>query len=90
MSAPSAGAAGPLQTGWVAERVGPRIRARRMERGISLRELARRTQLSASFVSLVETGRCAPSLSSLRAISSELEISVDALLSDCRHAEARA
>jgi transcriptional regulator with XRE-family HTH domain len=84
MSAPSPRAAGPQQSVWVAERVGPRIRARRMERGISLRELARRTDLSASFVSLVETGRCAPSLSSLRAISSELEISADALLSERR------
>ena len=36
---------------WIAERIGPRIRARRIELGISLREFARRIDVSPSFVS---------------------------------------
>ena len=44
-------------TDWVAERIGLRIRARRMELGMSMRELARRLGVSPSFVSRLENGR---------------------------------
>jgi transcriptional regulator with XRE-family HTH domain len=67
---------------WIARRIGPRIRARRVELGMSVRELARRIDVSASFVSLVETGRCAPSVSTFRALASELDISAAELLAD--------
>jgi transcriptional regulator with XRE-family HTH domain len=67
---------------WVAERIGPRIRARRIELGLSLRELARRVDVSASFISLVETGRCPPSVDTLCALTSELGISADQLLAE--------
>jgi transcriptional regulator with XRE-family HTH domain len=65
---------------WIAERIGPRIRARRIELGISLREFARRIDVSPSFVSLVETGRCSPSVGTLRAMTRELRISANELL----------
>jgi transcriptional regulator with XRE-family HTH domain len=47
-----------------------------------VRELARRIDVSASFVSLVESGRCAPSVTTLRSLASELDISAAALLGD--------
>ena len=67
---------------WVAERIGPRVRARRLELGMSMRELARRLGVSPSFVSRLETGRCPPSVGTLRALTSELGISASDLLSD--------
>ena len=65
---------------WVAERIGPRIRARRMELGISQRAFARRIGVSASFVSSVERGHCAPSVSTLCAMTSALGVSASELL----------
>lgn len=67
---------------WVARRIGPRIRARRIELGISQRQLARRIGVSASFVSRVETGQCPPSVVTLRAMTSALGISANELLSE--------
>jgi transcriptional regulator with XRE-family HTH domain len=64
----------------VAQRIGPRIRARRIELGISQRQLASRLGVSASFVSRVETGQCPPSVVTLRAMTSELGISASELL----------
>ncbi len=78
---PAAGSRNPES---IARRIGPRIRARRVELGISVRELARRIDVSASFVSLVETGRCAPSVSTFRALASELDISATELLASER------
>lgn len=69
-------------TDWVAERIGPRIRARRLELGMSMRDLARRLGVSPSFVSRLENGRCPPSVGTLRALTSELDISASDLLSD--------
>jgi transcriptional regulator with XRE-family HTH domain len=59
--------------------LGPQIRRERQRVGISLRELARRVGVSASLLSQVETGRTHPSVSTLYAIVSELEISLDDL-----------
>lgn len=56
-----------------AELIGRRIRQRRQERGLSLRELAKQTDLTASFLSLVERGHNTPSLDSLRRIAAALE-----------------
>jgi transcriptional regulator with XRE-family HTH domain len=75
-------AAGSPQAASIARRIGPRVRARRIELGISMRELARRIDVSASFVSLIETGRCAPSVGTFRALASELGISASELLAD--------
>ncbi|MEA1977178.1 MAG: XRE family transcriptional regulator [Chloroflexota bacterium] len=56
--------------------IGQRIRARRTEVGISIRELGRRTDLTASFLSQVELGQTNISISSLRRISEALEVSM--------------
>ena len=57
--------------------LGERLRKRRQERHISLRELARRLGISASLVSQIETGRLRPSVRTLYAIVSELGVSLD-------------
>lgn len=53
--------------------LGEKIRARRQEVGISLRELASRTDLTHSFISLVERDLADPSITSLRKIADALE-----------------
>ena len=60
--------------------IGDRLRATRQERGLSLRELAERLGVSPSLISQVETGRARPSVSTLYAIASELNVSLDELL----------
>ncbi len=54
--------------------IGTRIRTRRKETGLSLRELGRRTNLTAGFLSQLENGRVMPSLNSLQRISTALEV----------------
>jgi transcriptional regulator with XRE-family HTH domain len=61
--------------------LGERLRKRRLERRISLRELARRLGISASLVSQIETGRIQPSVRTLYAIVSELGVSLDEVFS---------
>ena len=56
-----------------------RLRAERKRRGISLRELARRLQISPSAISQIETGRARPSVATLWAIVTELGMSLDDL-----------
>lgn len=56
-----------------------RLRAERERRGISLRELARRVQISPSAISQIETGRARPSVATLWAIVTELGMSLDDL-----------
>jgi len=60
--------------------IGPRLRAARGARGLSLRSLADRLGVSASLISQVETGRATPSVNTLYAIASELGVSLDELL----------
>jgi transcriptional regulator with XRE-family HTH domain len=59
--------------------VGSRLRVERERQHISLRELARRLDVSASLISQVELGRATPSVGTLYAIVSELGISLDEL-----------
>jgi transcriptional regulator with XRE-family HTH domain len=59
--------------------VGSRLRAERERQRISLRELARRLDLSASLISQVELGKASPSVGTLYAIVSELGMSLDEL-----------
>jgi transcriptional regulator with XRE-family HTH domain len=61
----------------VAPLVGAQLRAKRAESGISLRELARRLDVSPSLVSQIETGKIQPSVRTLYAIVSELGLSMD-------------
>ncbi len=54
--------------------VGTRIRQLRQEGGLSQRELADQCGLTASFLSLVERGKCNPGLDSLRRIAEALNV----------------
>jgi transcriptional regulator with XRE-family HTH domain len=63
--------------------IGERLRRERAERGLSLRELARRLDVSPSLVSQIETGKIQPSVRTLYAMVSELGVSLD----DVFHAE---
>lgn len=60
--------------------MGDHLRAARRSHGLSLRELADRLGVSPSLISQVETGRAKPSVSTLYAIASELNVSLDELL----------
>ena len=54
--------------------LGERVRARRKELGLSLRELGLRSHLTASFLSQVENNRAALSLNSLQRIAVALDV----------------
>jgi transcriptional regulator with XRE-family HTH domain len=60
--------------------LGPRLREIRLERGISLRELARRLDLSPSSISQIETGKMRPSVRTLYALVVEFGVTVDEVL----------
>ena len=70
----------PSTTEWTA--IGDRIRSAREAAGISVRELARRVEVSASHVSQVERGLASFSVRALYNVVSELEISMDSLFDD--------
>jgi transcriptional regulator with XRE-family HTH domain len=59
--------------------LGTRLRVERERRGLSLRELARRLEVSPSLVSQIETGKTQPSVRTLYAIVTELGVSLDEL-----------
>ncbi len=63
-----------------AEDIGSRLRAARMQRGMSLRSVASALGVSASLISQVETGKTQPSVSTLYAIVTHLGVSIDDLL----------
>ena len=56
--------------------VGGRLRQLREERGHSIRELARRSSLSANALSLIERGRTSPSVSTLYKVSEALQVPI--------------
>jgi transcriptional regulator with XRE-family HTH domain/quercetin dioxygenase-like cupin family protein len=60
--------------------LGQRLRQARVALGMSIREMGRRVQVSPSFISQVELGRAAPSIGTLYAIASELNLSLDSLM----------
>lgn len=64
------------------DEIGTRLRAVRLQQGISVRGLAQSLGVSPSLISQVETGRTQPSVSTLFAIVTELDVSLDALLAD--------
>jgi transcriptional regulator with XRE-family HTH domain len=61
-------------------RMGGRLRAARQARDLSLRDLAQRLGVSPSLISQIETGRANPSVSTLYAIATELDVSIDEVL----------
>jgi transcriptional regulator with XRE-family HTH domain len=62
------------------ETLGALLRAERLARGLSLRELAARTGVSNAYLSELERGRHEPSLSILRAIASALDAPLGPML----------
>lgn len=68
---------------------GQRIRQRREELGLSLREVARRTSLTASFLSLLERGQSNASIDSLRKIADALDVTLLHFLGEAPASEAR-
>lgn len=62
--------------------VGNRIRELRSERSLTLQVLAERTGLSSSMLSLVERGKTSPSIGTLVAISSALNVHMTDLFDD--------
>jgi transcriptional regulator with XRE-family HTH domain len=57
--------------------VGERLRQRRKELSLSVRELARRVAVSPSLISQIENGKTSPSVGTLYAIVSEMDLSLD-------------
>lgn len=56
--------------------IGHRIRSRRQELGLTLRELAGKVGRTASFLSQIERGQSSPSIESLQRISDALDVPV--------------
>lgn len=63
----------------IAPPLGARIRAERIRRGITLRGLAREIGVSASLISQIETNKSQPSVSTLYAITTALNLPVEEL-----------
>jgi transcriptional regulator with XRE-family HTH domain len=63
-------------------RVGARLRARRLERGLTMAEVAERTGLTTGFISQLERDLTSASLSSLYRICTALELRVGDLVDD--------
>ena len=59
--------------------IGPRLRAERARRDVSIRALARDIGVSPSLISQIETGKSQPSVSTLYAITSALELPLEDL-----------
>lgn len=69
--------------------LGSRLREQRRDRGLTLRELAHRTQLSAGLISKIENFRTIPSLPVLLTLARELRIDLAELFDGVPAAEAR-
>lgn len=64
----------------VLEGIGARLRQERTRAGLSQRELARRVGLSASLISQLESGMTKPSVGTLYALVTELDVSLDRMI----------
>jgi transcriptional regulator with XRE-family HTH domain len=62
--------------------LGARLRAIRLSRGLGVRELARRLDVSPSAISQIETGKIQPSVRTLYALAAEFGVSVNEALFD--------
>jgi len=69
--------------------LGQRLRAAREQKNIGLRELARQLGVSPSLISQIETGKTEPSINTLFAMVSELELSVNEIVFDPTRETAR-
>ena len=59
------------------DNLGTRLKAVRQTAGLTLREMARRVNVSPSFISQIENGKAQPSVATLYAFSKLLNVSVD-------------
>lgn len=73
---PALDTAQPAETPDDADGIGPRLRARRKVRGLSLQQVAGRAEVSIGLLSQIERGLSMPSVRSLRAICTALEMPV--------------
>jgi transcriptional regulator with XRE-family HTH domain len=64
--------------------VGQRLRILRKQRDISMRELARRSGLSANALSMIERGLTSPSVSTLSKLSGALEVPITSLFREAQ------
>ncbi len=62
--------------------IGEKIKKHRTEKELSLRELAKRVDLSASFLSQIEQGKASPSIENLKKIATNLEVRVSYLIEE--------
>jgi transcriptional regulator with XRE-family HTH domain len=62
--------------------MGRRLRLARQAKGMSVRGLARAAEVSASLISQIETGKTSPSVSTLYAITTALQISIEDVFGD--------
>lgn len=62
--------------------IGERIKRNRNIKKLSLRELASKVNLSASFLSQVEQGKASPSIENLKKIANALDVKVSYLIED--------
>jgi len=62
--------------------LGPKIREIRQQKGLTLNELSKKTELTASYLSQLERDIIEPSLASLRKISAALEVPIYTFLAD--------
>jgi transcriptional regulator with XRE-family HTH domain/quercetin dioxygenase-like cupin family protein len=62
--------------------MGGRLRLARQAKGMSVRGLARAADVSASLISQIETGKTSPSVSTLYAITTALQISIEEVFGD--------
>ena len=74
--------AGGERLGWIRRCSGRGCARSGCSRGLSLRELARRLELSPSSISQIETGKMQPSVRTLYAFVSEFGVTVDEVLFD--------
>ncbi|MGI6553308.1 MAG: cupin domain-containing protein [Clostridia bacterium] len=65
--------------------LGDKIRAKRVEKNLSLKDLAEKVSLTASFLSQVERNLAEPSITSLRKIAEALEVPIFYFLLDDEH-----
>ncbi len=63
-------------------KIGGKLRERRKEQGLSLRELGEKAGVTASFLSQVENDQVSPSLNSLQSIATALGVPMFSLLND--------
>ncbi|MDH7489170.1 MAG: cupin domain-containing protein [Anaerolineae bacterium] len=62
--------------------VGERIHTLRQQRGLSLRALAARCDLSANAISLIERGKTSPSIATLHALAMALQVPITAFFEE--------